>query len=300
MPTVSVDHERFQKFIVSHRLNREDENKEFHDKVRKFAREAGINSSRILYGLSASSLKAMLREGNIKNPLPQPLVEIIFKLTGEDVTKAQNIASFHQLGFDIRLEIDVETQNRKPGQLDEHELKNLLFEIHEANDTAEDPEKPDFELDLRIGFDRARLTIRAEELKVTSNQICAETQLEPELNEVVREPDYTGWFDMRFVNRSPLSWVFFPRKEGRVLKNRLDAKCLARIATSERATVTAELTVRRDALKVRIVSENGRTASKSLSDQHRDKMCAAVARRSIASSADEYVLERIPLVGGVP
>ncbi len=277
------------------RLHQEAGNNKFHDDVRMHSEEMNVDASHILRGLSCSSFKAMRRPGGkIPITVPQTLAIIIFKLTAIDVTETRNIAFFYQLGFDICLQIDVETQNREEGEPDEHELKNFRFEIYEANAIAEDPDDPDFELDLRIGFDRTRLTIRADSQRIIGNRTCAETPPDPG---TATKPDYKGWFKMRLVGRNPLSWAFLPLDEGDVLTKRVDAEHLARIETARGTAVVAEITARREALKVRIVDAEGRKASKSLSEKHRDKMCAAVARRSMAGSADEYVLHRTPLVG---
>lgn len=285
-----INSERFLQAVDELRLQTETGNGKFRAMVEVRSSEMNWNAAELLSGWSQSTFK------NIKNEtrapfkdIPRPLVILIYLAVGIDVSENQDIDHFYQLGFDISLNIVPVPINSAPEQHDVHELRDFSFEIHEANATATDPADKDFELDLRIGFDRTRLTIRSEELKVTSNKVCAETQRDPEASE---PKDYNGWFDMRLANRLPLSWVFKPKIEGDVLSNRVDALELARVETKQGAAMVAEITPRRDALKVRVICADGRKANKSLADQHRDKMCAAVARKSISGSTDEYVIYR--------
>lgn len=230
----------------------------------------------------------------IPKTIPRTTAVIIFKLTGLDVTLTQSIKFFYELELDIYLKIAVETQNRNEGEPVEHELKSFEFGIQEANATAEDPDSPGFELAILVGFDSIRLTILADELKVISNEICAETPSNSRIE--AGQSQYEGWFKMRLIGPDPLSWRFIPRKGDRVLKNRIVAERLARIRTADGAAVVAELTARRDALKVRRAEEKDPSSSTKLSEMHRDKMCAALVRRSMMGSAAEYVLFRTPLV----
>ena len=275
------------------RLTSKAENDRFHALVRVRAPEMEAKAADLLRGLSHSNIK--IRRGDPAWPkaLPAPLVTLIYIQTGIDVTAGEVLRAFHDLGFDTRLAIDVISHNREPDQPDLHDLRNLIFEIHEANAVAEDPEDGAFELDLRIGFDRVRLTIRADDLKPVSNRFCAQTPLRPGEG---AEPDYDGWFAMRFLDTDPLSWAFEPVAEGDVLKNRIEAPgSLAQIETRRGAAVVAELTARREALKVRVVGDPRHKAQKTLAEEYRDRMCAVVARRAIAGSASEYVVHRQPL-----
>lgn len=270
-------------------------NDSFRERFRNFAIEHEINDvGQCLSGLSQSNIKNMRRTDRYPESLPGPVVSFLFSELGVDITELQSLEAFHQLGFDIQLRIDLETKNLESNDTDAHNLKNLSFEIHEAKAVIEDPGADDTELDLRIGFDRARLTIRAKGLRPVGNKLTGETPAVP------GEPtstDYTGWFNMRLASRTPLSWYFDPVEEGKVLEGRVDADTLGQIETSRNASVTAEISVKRDALKVRIVSVNeGRKASKSLAEQHRDKMCAAVARKSFANQVDEFLIFRLPML----
>lgn len=280
------------------RLQNEDSNTAFRERLRAFAMDHCVKEvSSVLRGLSASSIKSMRRrQAKVPPALPRILVSFLFLETQIDVTRQQYLAAFHQLGFDIQLSINVETRNVEDSLHDVHDLKNFTLELHEANATAEDPEVRDFELDLRVGFDRTRLTLRAKDLRPLGNHLAAETPGMP--NERL-EPDYSGWFRMRLKSRNPPSWVFDPINEGTVLAGRVDAEFLGRIETARGASLVAEITARRDALKVRIIDEDGgRCASKSLSEKHRDKMCAAVVRKSFAGAADEFLVHRMLLVSG--
>ena len=193
----------------------------------------------------------------------------------------------------------METENRAPGESDRHNLKNLMFEIQEADGTADDPDKDDFELELKIGFNRVRLTVYADGLKVPGNRIAFESLACPDDAEK-HDAEFRGRFDIRGVGRDPLSYVFVPREDGAMLAGRLESNGrFVTVETRVGARVHAELSATREALKVRIVDPNGtRQASKSLSEQHREKMCAAVAKRSFGGSRQEYVLHRLPLAGG--
>ena len=156
-----------------------------------------------MFGLSSSNIKNM-RRGRAKIPstLPWLLVYFVFKETAIDLTPSQCLATFFSLGFDIELAIDVETRNPEEVDRDFHDLKNLNFKISEAKTTAIDSDDPEFELDLRIGFDRTRLTLRADCLRSIGNRVAAELPLEPSDH---AEPDYKGWFDMKFGSSVPLS-----------------------------------------------------------------------------------------------
>lgn len=295
LATMPVDFESLVKACEQLKIHTEQGNDAFRELVCERVLEEGANAGELLFGLSQSTVKSMIN-GKKKNfkEIPQLLATIIFSVTGIDVTESKSVEVFSQLGFDIRLKMDVESGNPEQGQPDKHNLRNFSFEIHEANATAEDPTEPAFELDLRIGFDRIRMTVRAEELKVTSNEVCAETPREPSSG---IPQDYTGWFHMRLADRRPLSWVFLPGTDGQVLKKRVDAPKLASIETKLGTPIAVELTVRREALKVRVVSENWIKPNKSMAESHREKMCAAIAKRSIAGSADEYVIFRRQILG---
>lgn len=275
------------------RLASKAENDRFHALVRARASEMEANASDLLRSLSHSNIKTKRGDKAWPKELPGPLVTILYTESGIDVTVGEVLKAFYGLGFDARLAIDVVSHNREPDQPDLYDLQNLRFEIQEAYAVAEDPENGDFELDLRIGFDRVRLTIRADELKPTGNRFCAQTRLRPGEGD---DPDYDGHFAMRLLDTNPLSWAFEPVEEGDVLKNRIEASGnLARIETQRGAGIVAELTARREAMKVRIVGVSRHKAQKTLAEQHRDRMCAAVARRSIAGSTSEYVVHRQPL-----
>ncbi len=288
--SLAVDSFRLLKAMEQLELSKPGRHEKFCEVVRLRSKEMEWNPASLLKGWSHSTIKNIKskKRENFKT-ISKPLATIIYLETGIDVSESQSIDHFYQLGFDISVNIDPVPNNSQSDQPDCHELKNFSFEIHEANATATDPDDSEFELDLRIGFDRTRMTIRSEQLDVTSNKICAETSSDPTEQE---KPDYKGWFKMRAASRVPLSWVFNPRIEGAVITGRIEAAELARVETPRGAAMVAEITARRDALKVRVVTEEGNKASKSLADEHRDKMCAAVARKAISGSTDEYVIHR--------
>lgn len=292
---MKVDPDRFLAAASRLQLQTPAGNSASRERLQTFAFEYGLTPAHLMKGLSESSIKTM-RRGDAKTPaeLPWLLIYFFFKETEIDVTTYQSLATFYALGFDIQLLIDVETRNPENSDRDIHDLKNFDFQIYEAKCTAVDPDDAEFELDLRVGFDRTRLTLRADGIRSNGNKIAGEIPLDP-LEDY--EQDYKGWFDMRFGSSNPLSWFFDPKTEGRILHGRIFAEQLVRIETVRGSPIVAEITARRDALKVRIVDEVGeQRATKSLADQHRDKMCEAVTRRSFAGAADEFVLHRVPLV----
>ena len=293
--TVETDPERVLQAFGKLRLQTQNGNDEFRERFRTHAAEHGVEKlGNLLKGLSPSNVKNMRRAEKGPHALPGLLVSFLFIDIDIDVTLQQTLTAFDGLGFDIQLALDIQTLNMEDSAHDAHDLKNFRFEIYEAKATAEDPETDDFELDLRIGFDRTRLTIRADRLRPVGNYLAAETPATPGDE---AEADYSGWFLMRLATREPLSWVFDPLIEGQILDGRVDAEVLGRVETVRGAALVAEITARRDALKVRIVDEDGgRRASKSLSDQHRDKMCAAVARKSFAGAAEEFLIHRLSLI----
>ena len=290
-----IDHGRFHQAVEKLRLHTPNGNASFKDKLVNFAKEHGQTGGSLVYGLSQSNIKSM-RSSKAKTPkkLPWLLVYFVFKETNLDITQSQSLQTFFALGFDIELKLDVETRNAEDHNRDLHDLKNLDFRISEAKATAEDPNDEEFELDLRIGFDRTRMTVRADGLRVMGNRVAGEIPLEP-IDETTK--DYIGWFEMKPASSKPLSWFFDPKEEGKVLNGRIFAEFLAKIETDRGSSLIAEITARRDSLKVRIVDEAGcQKASKSLADHHRDKMCEAIARRSFAEGVDEFVLHRRPLI----
>lgn len=292
---VEIDPRRFLEVAISLRLQTPEGNGSFRSSLQVFAQEYSQTPAKLMFGLSSSNIKNMRRRDvETPNELPWLLVYFIFKETGTDLTRSESLRTFFALGFDIELAVDVETRNPEEIDFDRHDLKNFNFSISEAKATAADPNDAEFELDLRLGFDRTRLTLRADGMRSIGNRVAGELPLEPS-DDV--EPDYKGWFDMKPGPSVPLSWFFDPKVEGGVLNGRIFAEYLAKVETGRGAALIAEITARREALKVRIVDESGRQqASKSLADQHRDKMCQAVARRSFAETADEFVLHRLPLV----
>lgn len=272
-------------------LQNDGSNQRFQERFRRYAHVNEVESvPACLRGLSTSSVKNMRRSGVGPRRLSMPMVGFIFFETDIDVTPTQSLQSFYELGFDAQLGLDVVTRNSEDDEVDVHDLRNFRFEIYEANAKADDPGNVDLELDLRIGFDRIRLSLRAENLRPVGNYLAAETPRDPDGG---GEPDYTGWFLMRLASRDPISWVFDPKTEGSVLHGRVDADELGRVESSRGAAIVAELTARRDALRVRVIAEDGgKKASKSLTEEHRDKMCAALARKSFAATADEFLLFR--------
>jgi len=291
MIKVSVDPKRLIDALVTLRADTETGNTAFRERVRSRAQELGYDAGVLLQRLGATTIKTMKSGSRRKqtDTLPQPLAVILFIETGIDVTTAQSIQQFSQIDFGINLRIDVLPENPEPEEPDAFHLKSFVFEIQEAHAVGSDPSDRDVELDLRIGFDKLRLSINAPGLKVASNRICAETPKSPE---EIREPDYSGWFTMKLVSREYLSWVFTPKEEGGVLANRVDADELVRIQTDRDAQIVAELTAARESLKVRVVRDSEKITRKSVAEEHRNKMCAALAKRSINNGANEYVVAR--------
>jgi len=224
------------------------------------------------------------------NNLPRPLVEMIFHKISIDVTLQQNLTAFRELDFDIRLQIPVTPANNEPGEPDRYSLDGMIFEIDEAHAEIDDEEML---IDARIGFDKMRLVIRADDLIPESNYFAGETPKEPGEG---CEPDYTGWYRFKFIGVDPLNWVLTPLKEGVLLKGRIDVEArLAQISARIGSALAAELTVRREALKVRFVDEATDASHRSVTETHRQRMSEVAARRSIGRGATEFLIHREPL-----
>jgi len=249
----------------------------------------GGETGTLTKGFSRSTFRDM-KAGNKNYPstLPYGIVEALYR-KGHDISDRQVLDFFHKLGFDIRLDCGCARNNEDPSRFT---LEDLRFEIHEADAVADDPENPDFELELKIGFDRLRLTVMGDDLKTEGNFIACETSDTPEAEGI---SDADGWFKMRLVSTDPLSWVFEPKQEGRLLSDVVKVKGkVAEVSTSGAAPV-AIISALREAMKVRITDPIERRAPKTLIDEHRDRMCAAVAQRSLGQRAPEYVLHSVRL-----
>lgn len=261
--------------------------------VEKRALENDYDAAVLLSGLSHSNIKTMRKRNGWPNTLPRPLIEILFREASIDVTPEQNLAAFQELEFDIRLEIPVTTANNEPGEPDRYSLDGMTFEITEAHVEIDDGEKLS---DARIGFDKARLTIRADDLKPTGNYFACQTPEEPGEG---FEPDYTGWFRVKFMGVEPLNWLMTPKAEGTILNGRVDVKRkMAEISARVGSALVAELTVRREAMKLRFVDESNDSAHRSATEMQRERMCQVAARRSIGRNASEYLIHREPLTVG--
>ena len=288
--SVDVDKTKVQEAFEKLGLATEARHGLFVTTVEKRARENELNPGVLLNGLSHSNVKTMRKRNGWPTTLPRPLVEILFRETGIDVTPEQNLAAFHELEFDIRLEIPVTTANSEPDEPDRYSLDGMTFEIAEAHAEVDDGEAL---TDVRIGFDKTRLTIRADDLKPTGNYFACETPEEPGAG---FEPDYTGWFKVKFMGVEPLNWLMTPITEGKVLNGRVDVKRkMAEISARTGAALVAELTVRRDAMKVRIVSEDSGASERNVTETHRKRMCEVATRRSIGRNVSEFLIHREPL-----
>ena len=278
-----IDQDAFRKVTERLRLH----TPEGHEAFKKDVSDLhGNKTAELLRGLSFSNIKLM-RSGKKGWPttLPYGLVEML-QQGGNDVSFGQRLNLFSKLGFDIRLDcscIDARN-NENPNRFT---LEDLRFEIHEANAVAEDPENADFEIELKVGFDRIRLTVLGDNLKTEGNFIACETPDSPEAKGI---SDAVGWFRMRFVSSDPLAWIFEPQQEGRLLSHSVTVEGKVAEVSTSGSRPTAIISALREALKVRVVDPVERRAPKALIDAHRDKMCAAVAQRSLGRGAPEYVL----------
>jgi len=294
VPELPINHVELRDAFERLKLHTEVGHEVFREKIRDYVKSVSdISEAVVMKGFSRSNIKNM-RSGKAIIPkiLSNILIEVIFREIGLDVTKEKILKTIYELGMDIQINIDVKTHNLQTKGREEHDLENFYFEINEANAVAEDPEKKDFEIDLRIGFDQARMTLISDEIQPVGNYFAAETPRNPD-SEI--DQDYSGWFQMRLAGRDPLNWVFSPKLEGDILKKRVDAERIGRISTASGAGIVVELTARREALKVRVVGADAHKASKTLSEQYRNKMCAAVARRCFVGTAEEFLIYRKPL-----
>ena len=142
-------------------------------------------------------------------------------------------------------------------------------------------------MSLKVGFDRLNLTIVGDSLALQGDFVACRT---PDSPEDAGPRDDKGWFQMRSISIDPLAWVFEPKEEGQFLRSVVTVEGkLAEVSTTGGAPF-AVISALREALKVRVVDPVQRRAPKALIDAHRDKMCAAVAQRSLGRGAPEYVL----------
>jgi len=290
MEQIDVDAAKVQQVFTSLGLATSTRHEQFVAKVRAFAVEQEVQAADLLKGLSHGSTKKMPTNNSWPNTLPRPLGEFFFRETGIDITPEQNLAAFHDLEFDIRLDIPVTTANSEPEEPDRYSLDAMTFEIAEAHAELDDGEAL---TDVRIGFDKVRLTVRADDLKPTGNYFACETPQEPGEG---FEPDYTGWFRVKFMGIDPLNWLMTPQTEGKVLNGRVDVKRkMAEISARTGAALVAELTVRLEAMKVRIVTEGSDASERDVTEIHRKRMSEVAARRSIGRSASEFLIHREPL-----
>lgn len=246
-------------------------------------------NSHIMKGYSRSTFRDMVAcKKAWPTALPYGIAEVLF-LQGHDVSPEKVFSFFNKLGFDIQFACGCAPNNQAPNRFT---LEHLRFEIHEADAVADDPEDETLELELKVGFDRLRLTIIGDGLQHLGDFVACKTPDSPEDD---GPSDDSGWFRMRSVSTEPLAWVFEPKEDGQLLSNvvKVEGK-LAEVSTSGDAPF-AIISALREALKVRVVDPVERRAPKALIDEHRDKMCAAVAERSLGAGAPEFVLHSVRL-----
>lgn len=287
---IDVDRIKVQEAFGILGLAKEARYNQFRAEFERFAGEKNLKTGHLLVGLSHPNIKSMKKRDGWPDNLPSPLIDFIFRNIDIDITKTQTLAQVYDLEFDIRLALPVTKANSKPEEPDRYSLDGMTFEIAEAYAEVDDGEGL---TDVRIGFDKARLTIRADDLKPTGNYFACETPQEPGEG---FEPDYTGWFKVKFMGVEPLNWLMTPKAEGTILNGRVDVKRkMAEISARTGAALVAELTVRRDAMKVRIVTEGSDANERDVTEDQRKRMSEVAARRSIGRGASEFLIHREPL-----
>lgn len=197
--------------------------------------------------------------------------------------------TFESLDFGINIRLLGTIVASRSPDVEVVKLSDLRFELYEASSVEPDPDDDEYEVDIRIGFDQVRLTLLSEGITFSGNYMLATTPLEPE-EEIKNE--YSGSFLMRSAGTSPPNWIIQSKEEGGVLKGGVKATDVCEVCIPSSSPLMAELTAKREALKVRIVDTADSRAPKRLIDEHRDKMCEAVLSRKFQGTFEEYLLHR--------
>lgn len=295
---VKTDPEEVLKVVEKLRLYNADANRAFLlMDVQRIADNHGISErvAEIRRGWSASNVKKFRNNPKyIPKKIPLVLAGHFFNQHGFDVTHDKLISAFKSLDFEIQLTIDAVPSNTEPGEAAQYSIENLDFEIHEAKGIAEVDGR---EVRVRVGFEQTRVTLRSEEVRNIGNTVAGESPIDAESAEA--DPDYvfrSGIFSMRLVDRDPLSWVFDDKAEdGKPMDGRGVAKKLAKVAAKHGTALFAELTAKEEALTVRCVGRVAENAPNSIVEENRERMVAALTRRSIANKVDEFLLLEVPL-----
>lgn len=289
---VEVDWDALVKACSSLGLTGQSQYSSFEKEVFRFCSEKGLIPATAISGFSRSTVKNIVAgKSKVKKKMSAALAAVFFKIDKDlDITRGKVMKAFYELEFDLRLEVEPVIHNYAPQGKVQLELRDLVHTIHEAKAVATDPNNSDFELNLRVGFERARLALRAGGLRPTANRLIGDLP-----NTTENDPEYSGEFTLKVASVSPLSWFIDPKIEGAVLDGWLKAGQLAEIEINSGSELVAELSARRDSLKVRVVASESRRTPASVIETHRDKMCAALARRSFQDSADEFVLKEVKI-----
>lgn len=287
---IKVDPNRFIDALVELGAGSNVKHSSFEELIRLAAIERGLRASDLLTGLGRETVKkwkSNKSEPGLRKPRSVELVRILLGYTAIDVSLDRSFSFFHSLDFNIGLNLDSIPSNDDLDGFVINELVDFWFQIEEANCVAISVDGGDIELDLRLGFDRLRLLIEGEDLEVDGNWLCAMPPLDPSETD---KKDYKGWFKMQLAHRDPLSWILSAAHEGKVVSGQIAAEKLGRVKHNSKSGVSVSLTSARDALKVRIIQADGSadSAPKTMADEHRNKMIAAVARKAISDNLHEY------------
>lgn len=197
--------------------------------------------------------------------------------------------TFEGFDFGISISLVAEVVDARPPNNEIVKLSELRIELYEASSVEPDPADEDYEVDIRLGFDKIRLSLLNEGISLSGNYMLATKAMTPD---EVLENEYVGSFDIRKDGTCPPNWVLHPKKEGDVLSGGIKAPDVCEVSIAGSSVLVVELTAKREALKVRIVDETAPRAPRSMIDAHRDKMCEAVLSRKFRGRFEEYLLHR--------
>ena len=290
-----IDERRFKEAISELNLGTESGHNLFIEYVHERAFEFDYLPANVVQNLGRKTLFDFIN-GKRKKPIgkvPYYFAFLIYTKCAIDITEDRSISLLHSLDFEFNLSLDAIAQNIEADDLDVYDLKNFNFQTQLAHAVVvlKDDNGRDFEKDILVGFDQARVTISAEGLKVTSNLVCAEG--------ANSSSDYKGSFKMRLVNRDPLNWMFTGMETGKLLEDGVRADGLCKIETNKNADLTAEITVKRNAMKLRLIDHADPAEEHSQAEQHRNKFYSNLMRRAIVGTVDEYLVYSKPIVQAV-
>lgn len=305
-PLEEVDARRFVKALRAVAADKEKGALDFAASISSWATERDLAAAFLMKGLTRNSVRPWVKALDDGTELPAPtskprpaaLLRFLREKTGIDATKDQTLELYGDLDFGIELEIGVEPRNE--GELDSPailKMCNFVFAVEpafkehriELNDETQRTET----LELRIGFDRLRLSISGPALKVHGNFICGLEGIDHETS----PSDYQGSLRMKAA-RTHVAWSIRPRLAGALADGWLAAEELCSVSVSGEGSLRAELSVAREALKVRVVRvvderEVLETASPDIVDIHREAMIQSLIRSDLGNFGERILYSKL-------